>query len=416
MADLTAEIMEARAEFDMFGAYMQTPQALQQQRQKEAGTSAPSTELGTTPTPTPAPSQDGSEHMEVDKDREKRAADQAAKDAPPPSKWAKGDAKGDNRLEEAQTGKGRAMDGPPQQSQAARGSGQGVGPGAGPGSLSQDNRGMDKTENQAPKQTSQQLAHWKKAGNYRQWPSNQGGGNQRWESKEARELRELKEAVKALGRMSLRMEDALGVIHLDSEYILFLQTEAAGNEWAITRQLYDTAVEWNRQKEQDPSALTNPMRNILLYNLYNALLMKIEALEVDKNLMEAAKTRGLVEGTTYVFLQWDQATRRHVKATAQPIEHEEAVQMVKHLRYLAMFPNVVGRFHALRRMEDNLNGDIIPFSLVAQNRTAESHQLFSLMGRLARNSIWHLIAATMRPAKPSRSPLAKYVDKLVKQL
>ncbi|CAE7755804.1 ogdh, partial [Symbiodinium necroappetens] len=244
MADLSAELLEARAEFDTFGAYMQTPPALQQQRQKVAETSAPSTELGTTPAPTPTPSQDGSETMEVDKDREKRAADQQSpKDAPPPSKWAKGDAKGDSKPEETQSGKGRAAEGLPQQSQAARGSGQNLGSGAGQGSSLQDTPATDKTGGQSSKPSSQQLANWRKHGNYRQWPNNQSGGNQRWESKDAKELRELKEAVKALGRMSLRMEDALGVIHLDSEYILFLQTEAAGNEWAITRQLYDTAVE-----------------------------------------------------------------------------------------------------------------------------------------------------------------------------
>ena len=98
------------------------------------------------------------------------------------------------------------------------------------------------------------------------------------------------------------------------------------------------------------------------------------------------------------------------------MEHGDAVAMVKNLQYLSMFPNVVGRFHAMRKMADNLDGTIIPFSLVAQNRTAESHQLYTLMGRLARNSIWHLIGGTMRPSKPGRSPLARHIERLLQYL
>ena len=121
--------------------------------------------------------------------------------------------------------------------------------------------------------------------------------------------------------------------------------------------------------------------------------------------------------TTYVYLQWDHATRCHIKAQAQPVEHQDAVLMVKTLKYLATFPNVVGRFHALRKMTStSMGGDIIPFSLVAQNRTQESHQMFTIMGRLSRNSIWHLIGGTVRPAKPGRSPLAKHLDRLLQAL
>ena len=79
---------------------------------------------------------------------------------------------------------------------------------------------------------------------------------------------------------------------------------------------------------------------------------------------------------------------------------------------LATFPHVVGRFHALRKLIAAPTGDVIPFTLMAQNRTAESHQLYTLMHRLARNSVWHLIGSTMRPTKIGRSPLAKQLDKI----
>ena len=60
--------------------------------------------------------------------------------------------------------------------------------------------------------------------------------------------------------------------------------------------------------------------------------------------------------------------------------------------------------------------DIVPFSLVAQNRTAESQQFYMLMMRLARNGLWQLIGATMRPAKQGRSPLCRHLNRLLQDL
>ncbi|OLP85191.1 2-oxoglutarate dehydrogenase, mitochondrial [Symbiodinium microadriaticum] len=372
MADFSDAQQEARAEFDAFGSYMQTPSALV--RKDEADTAPP-----TSGAPTPTPSLGSTEAMETDREVKRNADLNEDKTAAPSPKWAKGEAKGEKgeKTEDAPTGKGRAMEAPQKSPpQATNTPGQGS---ADPGPQQRTNPQQAPQGGSAARtgQQHQQMASWRKPGGYRQWPnSRQDRDNSSWDDRQAKEIKELKEAMRALSRLTLRLEDAVEVIHLDCEFILFLQTEAAGNEWAITQQLYETAVQWHRQKESNPESLTNPMRNILLYNLYNALLMKLEALEVDKELMDRAKARGLIEGTTYVYLQWDAATRQHVKAMMQ--------------------------FHALRKMEDNLNGDIIPFSLVAQNMTAESHQLWTIMSRLQRSSIWHFIGATMRPYSATR--------------
>ena len=38
-----------------------------------------------------------------------------------------------------------------------------------------------------------------------------------------------------------------------------------------------------------------------------------------------------------------------------------------------------------------------------------------IMDRLARNACWHLVACTMRQSRLGRSPLAKLIDKLIKE-
>ena len=126
-----------------------------------------------------------------------------------------------------------------------------------------------------------------------------------------------------------------------------MQTAATGNPFSITSKLFGAATEWNRQKEEDPSKLTQPMRNMLLFCVYTALLNQVEALETDAQLMEQARTMGIVQGTTYLYIRSDATQRRHVRAEQQPLEHAEAVQSLRTLKTLTAFPNVVGRFHAL---------------------------------------------------------------------
>ena len=86
---------------------------------------------------------------------------------------------------------------------------------------------------------------------------------------------------------------------------------------------------------------------------------------------------------------------------------------MKVLKTLTAFPNVVGRFHALHALVADPASDVVPFSLLAQNRSAESQQLYMLLMRLARNGLWQLIGATMRPAKPGRSPLCRHLNRLL---
>ncbi|CAE7405549.1 unnamed protein product [Symbiodinium necroappetens] len=194
---------------------------------------------------------------------------------------------------------------------------------------------------------------------------------------------ELKEIVSAIGRL-LRLEDTQAVMNLDNEFVVFLQTSVTGNPWSITTALYDVACEWHAKKEQSPTSLSQPMRNVLLFCMLKSLQDKLEEMETNSTLVEQARTRGLVEGTSYLFLQWDGEAKKHIKATQEPLEHKEAIETVRQLVLLTAYPNVVGRFHATRRLTGSMESEIVPFTLVLQNRSAESHRFHALFSRLAR--------------------------------
>ena len=158
------------------------------------------------------------------------------------------------------------------------------------------------------------------------------------------------------------------------------------------------------------------MRNVLLFCLLTCLQRRLQELETDETKFQQAKEKGLIEDKNYLYLQWSPEQTRHIKATQEPISHEETVQAVAAMLKLIIFPSVVGRFHALRQLGPNMASDVIPFALTLQMRSPESQQMHGYMSRLSRCSCWHLIGATARPAKLGRSPLAIQIEKMLQSL
>ena len=182
--------------------------------------------------------------------------------------------------------------------------------------------------------------------------------------------------------------------------------------------VFQTAQEWKKTKEEAPATLTQPLRNVLFYCLWtslHAMLIKMEDAET-KDTFEKAREYGLTENDAYVYLKWDAASKKHVRDTLQPLLHTEVVQAVLNIQQLCTYPDVIGRFHAMRPLTAKHTSEVVPFLLSIQNRSQASQQMYGLLHRLCRNGSTHLIGMTMRPSKLGRSPLAQQIEKQVQGL
>ena len=63
-----------------------------------------------------------------------------------------------------------------------------------------------------------------------------------------------------------------------------------------------------------------------------------------------------------------------------------------------LFPQVILRFHALRRLTATMTADIVPFTLEIHKRCQEAHLTYIAMERLSFNAVWHLVGATVCPS------------------
>ena len=255
-------------------------------------------------------SSQGTEQEDMDLDRDKRrASEEAAEDSQSKPKCAKGEAKGDPKGSEqpvpstpASTGKGRTA--APQTLPGQRQSG--VASTTAPAEGTVDHRRRQRTQ--------------------RQW------GDQTWWGKDKRDHRsgiredrfhdrdnsELRELVKAMARLTLRLEDNQVIQHLDSQFIIFMQTKEAAKGWSITASLYKVAQAWHKQKKEAPATLTQPLRTILFHCFLTSLRSRLQEMEENQELLLKAKELGLIEAQSYLYLTWSQEEKKYIKGLHGP--------------------------------------------------------------------------------------------------
>ena len=386
------QLLEAQAELSQFGAFMRKEQLT------PPTTGPPSLASSGAPT---------QEEMEVDRDKRNQTDNQDQ----PATKWAKGEAKGLTDKND-HSGKGSSDGG-----SGAKGSG--------------DNpTAPSAAAAKQPSPPARAVARYTGFGQSSQrgrQNQGQGGGNQRspWWSRRDQDKWDkeddpdrLKDIIRVLTRMVVRLEDAVTISNLDCEYVLFLQSDATGNQWSITSALYNTAQEWKSKKETRPQEVNQPLRNVLFFCMWTVLLEMLDKMTDTSNrdVYERAREMNIIEDQSYVYLRWSGEEKRHIKDTQEPLSHEQAVQTVKSIQHLCMFPEVLGRFHALRPLSANHSSEVVPFLCVIQNRSAESQQMYAHLRRLCRCGCTHLIGMTIRPSKLGRSPLAAQLEKQVQNL
>ena len=271
--------------------------------------------------------------------------------------------------------------------------------------------------------------------NRAKWQRGQGKGTQRPKGKQSQQQswwdkdrdqrgynksnEDLKNVVKALGRLVLRQEDSLSVMQLDCQFVIFMKNKADTDQsanWSITSQLLSVGNHWRDRKAQSPKDLNQPLRTVLFSSWLTAIRFRIHEFTSNPSVKEQAIKMGILVEDSFPYMQWDPEASKHVQIPQDPLTVADALQTIEQLQKIIVHPNVIGRFHPLRKLTEGMVSDVIPWTLEIQNRTQEAQTAYALIGRLVRNGCTHLAASTLRPSKLGRSPLATAVDKMIQEL
>ncbi|CAE6916579.1 unnamed protein product [Symbiodinium sp. CCMP2592] len=243
------------------------------------------------------------------------------------------------------------------------------------------------------------------------------------ETKRERELREL---VRELVRLVLRQADTLSYLQMDLGFMVFLKTTmqphlpeedaTQAKQWAVVTDLYQAAEKWHAMKQADPNSINATLRTTLVHCLVQALLERVSALESNTEDLARLEKLGLMEGDKFLYLKWNGELRRHEKSTQEPLTLAQAKTYLLLIKNHLIFPRVILRFHALRKLTPNMASDVVPFTLEIHNRCRESQEVYLAFERMSYKAVWHLVGGTVRPSKLGRGPLEKAVEEAAKRL
>ena len=237
-----------------------------------------------------------------------------------------------------------------------------------------------------------------------------GSANSQQGDQEPKSLRKL---VNLIAQLSLRQEDQIAIWRQDHSYVIFLQTDP---RITVVPQLHQIGVKWQETRAAAPASPGLPLRVVLLNCLLNALQIRVQELLQNPLKLKEAQDRMLAtEDGNLNYMNYDVSNHKHlVEKDQAPIPLQNMVGHLRALQDLALTPRLIGRFHATRKLSENMQGDTLPFMLEVSARGAAAQKAYDLFDILCHQGAWHLVGGSLRHERTQRTPLAQAVAQAIR--
>ena len=252
-----------------------------------------------------------------------------------------------------------------------------------------------------------------KPGKGRGKPSRRSEDNASSSNQEEQGPKSLRKLVNLVAQLSLRQEDQLAIWRQDHSYVIFLRTDP---KITVVPKLHQIGVKWQEKRSAAPASPDLPLRVVLLNCLLNALTTRVEELQQNPlKLKEAQDLMLATEDGSLNYMSYDVSSQKHqVEKTQSPIPLQSMVGHLRTLQELALTPRLIGRFHATRKLSENMQGDTLPFLLEVSARGTAAQKAYALFDTLCHQGAWHLVGGSLRHERIQRTPLAQAVAQAIR--
>jgi len=214
------------------------------------------------------------------------------------------------------------------------------------------------------------------------------------------------QVIKAMANLLLNHDRSLQNLHKQDSFVIFARAHPIG----MMPIMAVLAKDWKEkmpQNRENPQWLT--LRTHLLKGLMQELLTRVVQIsesQVGSQLWDTAVAKKtILPDGAWVYQKWSPSEQQLVQAQRAPMP---MAQMVKTLKTLiaALQDNMhVLRFHSLRTQQDTT-----PWILQLTMRDSE---LWAIFNELTGNSVWGLLAMSLKQHQQSLSKQAQALSELV---
>ena len=214
--------------------------------------------------------------------------------------------------------------------------------------------------------------------------------------------------MQTMAKLVLRHEQNWSSLQSTDSFILFFKQEA-------NNPLKGLAVEtqkWQQTRQQNPPAVTQPLRQHLVLWLLKSLQDRLQQIsqtpKTDELIQTCLQRKVLLEDLSWPFLRWDPAKSGLILDKKKPITMAKMIEHVGELLEDFRDPTLVVRFHG---MATNDPKKTVPWRLQLNLR---SQRAYDLLLELCHNSIWTVISTALKPHTAQQSNLAKSLQSMLK--
>ncbi|CAE7764519.1 unnamed protein product [Symbiodinium sp. CCMP2592] len=270
--------------------------------------------------------------------------------------------------------------------------------------------GSGKGPNKWPRREHEKGSHGRSGNGW----GNHGNWGDHW-GPQSREPSEVRDLCLMMSRLVLRHEDAQSIARTETGFVMFCQTQGLLSSLPDLMKANDV---WKKAKEEMPNTLTMPLRVALLLQFLEIWHSRMGMIDKSEDSIANAKEMLILNADNKVpYLQYNaQEKKMEIKPDREPMELEEVMECLKDLKGLIILPMTVIRFHATRRLSQDLKGEILPMVLEIGLRTREADQAWQMFTRLCHSGACRAMAMSLRADKMGRSALATNLQKMTESM
>ena len=221
--------------------------------------------------------------------------------------------------------------------------------------------------------------------------------------------------VSKMAQLMLRHEDFITGLSQSTSWVLFEGTAPPLSAVGAQARL---GQEWHRMKRDSPESISQPLRTILFQTWAAELKNRLEAITRDQaSKQQALGLQAMEEPDLFPYKKWN-ATHRALEniPNRTPLTLKEVLTLLNEAIILVTQEGVLVNYHANRRLQEEMLGPTVTFSLVLGLREPKAFRMWSILETLQSNASLMLVATTLRRERRARSQLAQSMAQDLRQL
>ncbi|CAE7581974.1 unnamed protein product [Symbiodinium sp. CCMP2592] len=237
----------------------------------------------------------------------------------------------------------------------------------------------------------------------------QQGGESQGQTHQQRGQQGQQETLRLVTRLLMHHQEAISTLRLSTGWVWWLKIPAPSPIPALVQ----AAKVWRESVVKPDSKLKNtPIRQAMFWSLIEFIKSSVQS--PSEETLKTVKSSGWAnDAGLWIYQRWCPDLKALTVDTARtPISPGELLRILQEIQGL-LHPDTLSRFHALRGLEEGMEGQTVRVLMDVANRCSEANQLFDLLTQLQGCAALQLAGVQFRRETMQRPPtLQQLLDRV----